>query len=297
MRHHPPPELAVSISDELEEITLPSINAAERRQPLHKSISSKRLRGRLPVSPSLAASVVTKDVVPEVSLSEQDHHANEDPSAAAAAAAAVAAAATNPPGEVSHYRLIIDKCSRWLENERIKRGARRERRRNKKEEEKKSPETDASSLDSADESLDVLEALLQQHPPPPPPPQPRMNLQRRRSSGRIRRSLLFNGTAPSDTEYASDGEALVPACEEWLKTSEEIGMDEFKLEVLKLAHTLRCKGWRRVDLGRSGEVGIERISGALTNAVSPPPSLLLRASPKTIRFLRCGEKIGERKKE
>jgi len=271
------PELAVSISDELEEITLPSINAAERRQPLHKSISSKRLRGRLPVSPSLAANVVTRDVIPDVSLSEQDHHANEDQSAAtvavAAAAAAVATATTaNPPVDVSHYRLIIDKCSKWLENERIKRGARRERRR-KKREERKSPETDSSSLDSADESLDILEALLQQQPPRPPP-QPRMSLQPRKSSGRNRRSLLFNGTTPSDTEYASDGEALVPTCEEWLKTSEEIGMDEFKLEVLKLAHTLRCKGWRRVDLGKSKEVGIERISGALTNAVSPPFDLL-----------------------
>jgi choline kinase len=220
--------------------------------------------------------VVTRDVIPDVSLSEQDHHANENPSAAAAAVAAAAAAATNSPAEVSHYRLIIDKCSRWLENERVKRGARRERHR-KKREEGNSPETDSSSLDSTDESLNVLEALLQQQPPPPPPPppQPRMNLQRRRSSGRIRRSLLFNGTAPSDTEYASDGEALVPACEEWLKTSEEIGMDEFKLEVLKLAHTLRCKGWRRVDLRRSKEVGIERISGALTNAVSPSFTLIL----------------------
>jgi choline kinase len=81
-------------------------------------------------------------------------------------------------------------------------------------------------------------------------------------------------TATSDTEYASDGDALVPGCEEWLKIPEEIGMDGFKREVLKLTHTLRCKGWRRVDLERYKEVGISRISGALTNAVSCPVELL-----------------------
>ena len=79
------------------------------------------------------------------------------------------------------------------------------------------------------------------------------------------------GGPSSDTEYTSDGDAVVPGCEEWLQIPEEIGLDAFKLEVLKLAHTLRCKGWRRVDLARSRDVGISRISGALTNAVPLPP--------------------------
>ncbi|KAH8153465.1 uncharacterized protein LAJ45_02278 [Morchella importuna] len=53
-------------------------------------------------------------------------------------------------------------------------------------------------------------------------------------------------------------------------------MDEFKNQVLRMAHTLRCKGWRRVSLDRYKEISVERISGALTNAVfmvSPPSEL------------------------
>lgn len=94
---------------------------------------------------------------------------------------------------------------------------------------------------------------------------------RRRSSGSLgrklprRRSLVGN---TSDTDYASDGEPIVPACEESLGTLEEAGTEEFKRQVLMLAHTLRCKGWRRVPLDKFMNVEVERISGALTNAVS-----------------------------
>lgn len=102
--------------------------------------------------------------------------------------------------------------------------------------------------------------------------------QSQRRSGRStprRKKSLSNITplAGSDTEYASDGEALVPTCEVYLGTSEEIGMEQFKEEVLKLTHTLKCKGWRRVELDRHQEIKVHRISGALTNAVymvSPP---------------------------
>ncbi|RPB06201.1 kinase-like protein [Choiromyces venosus 120613-1] len=89
---------------------------------------------------------------------------------------------------------------------------------------------------------------------------------RRGSSGRSRaRSLMGNA---SDTDYASDGEPVVPACEVHLKTVEEVGSDEFKRQVLMLAHTLKCKGWRKVPLDRFKDISIERISGALTNAVT-----------------------------
>lgn len=78
----------------------------------------------------------------------------------------------------------------------------------------------------------------------------------------------------SDTDANAEGDVLVPGCEVVLGLPEKIGWDGFKEEVLKLAHTLRCKGWRRVALERYKELEISRISGALTNAVymvSPPP--------------------------
>lgn len=50
----------------------------------------------------------------------------------------------------------------------------------------------------------------------------------------------------------------------------------FKNEIVRLAHTLKLKGWRRVPLDRGGEIDVQRLSGALTNAVyvvSPPNNL------------------------
>lgn len=50
----------------------------------------------------------------------------------------------------------------------------------------------------------------------------------------------------------------------------------FKHEIVRLAHTLRLKSWKRLPLGQSGEIDVERLSGALTNAVyvvSPPKNL------------------------
>ncbi|KAF2816460.1 kinase-like protein [Mytilinidion resinicola] len=133
-----------------------------------------------------------------------------------------------------------------------------------------------------------------------------------------------NTGASSDTDYA-DGDPVVPSCEAVLDNSktmaysgggaesdEEAGSSmknavkekeawaTFKFEIVRLAHTLRLKGWRKVPLERSNEVEVERLSGALTNAVyvvvppknlpsrkdqsaesiphprNPPPKLLLR---------------------
>jgi choline kinase len=41
----------------------------------------------------------------------------------------------------------------------------------------------------------------------------------------------------------------------------------FKNEVIRLTHTLRLKGWRRVPLDSGDTISVERLSGALTNAV------------------------------
>jgi choline kinase len=64
------------------------------------------------------------------------------------------------------------------------------------------------------------------------------------------------------------------------KSSTKTGNSEawaaFKNEILKLTHTLRLKGWRRVPLDAANEVNVDRLSGALTNAVyvvSPPHNL------------------------
>ncbi|KAL9609120.1 MAG: hypothetical protein Q9167_006098 [Letrouitia subvulpina] len=57
---------------------------------------------------------------------------------------------------------------------------------------------------------------------------------------------------------------------------EEEAWIQFKNEIVRLAHTLRFKGWRRVGLDQGAHIGVERLSGALTNSVyvvSPPQDL------------------------
>ncbi|RPA72614.1 kinase-like protein [Ascobolus immersus RN42] len=74
---------------------------------------------------------------------------------------------------------------------------------------------------------------------------------------------------------------LPPSCEEVLEIPEKIGKDAFKLEVLKLAHTLKCKRWRHVPLESSKELVVRKISGAMTNAVFMvvPPAAYAFAPP------------------
>ena len=96
----------------------------------------------------------------------------------------------------------------------------------------------------------------------------------------------------SDTEY-QDGTTLVPNVDAELDNSKTIAYTNsaaendfskirprdkeqwvaFKSEIVRLTHTLRLKGWRRVPLDRGEDIDVERLSGALTNAVyvvSPP---------------------------
>lgn len=103
--------------------------------------------------------------------------------------------------------------------------------------------------------------------------------------------------ASSDTEY-TDGDVVVPSCDAWLDNSKTLiysgtalSNEEpeskaarvakekevwlvFKNEIIRIAHTLRLKGWRRVPLGDGHRIWVERLSGALTNAVYvvTPPS-------------------------
>jgi choline kinase len=114
---------------------------------------------------------------------------------------------------------------------------------------------------------------------------------------KLRRQASVNG-ASSDTDF---GESSVPTCEATLDNSKTLSYnygaieDEnrphlsrgissrekdawktFKYEIVRLAHTLKLKGWRRVSLDHSDSIGVERLSGALTNAVyvvNPPTQM------------------------
>ncbi|KAH7037462.1 kinase-like domain-containing protein [Microdochium trichocladiopsis] len=135
-----------------------------------------------------------------------------------------------------------------------------------------------------------------------PHPSPRLG---RRSHGR-RRSSVLHRAASSDTDFL-DGDALVPTCDAVLDNSKAMSMTggsagsmqedtskmsskerkereawlTFKNEVIRLTHTLRLKGWRRVPLDGGDLISICRLSGALTNAVyvvtPPEPEQLIQS--------------------
>ena len=135
----------------------------------------------------------------------------------------------------------------------------------------------------------------------------------RRSSGRSLRHhfrrLKLRRLSSSDTDNA-EPEWLVPESEVILDNTKtlrskhaircssqdlanlgkELGADskelsQFKEEVVRLAHTLGLKGWKRVPIERGRDIGLERLSGALTNAVyvvAPPRLLESQGSNKSV---------------
>ena len=154
-------------------------------------------------------------------------------------------------------------------------------------------------------ALEKLEQILAEHmviDPERPPVTRKDSKSPILSRGHSSRKLTRKNTAgfSSDTEYL-DGDAVVPSADVVLDNSKTMGYSGgaadsttdltsssrraakeregwliFKSEIVRLAHTLRLKGWRKVPLDRGGDIHVERLSGALTNAVyvvSPPTDL------------------------
>lgn len=196
-----------------------------------------------------------------------------------------------------HVDHIIEEVASWIKQQRARR-AKRKLRTAAQHQETPLTERRLSDASIASDDFDRLEDIIKH----------KLNLEgSRRLSHRRRPSLkkhrLSSTCASSDTEY-HDGDILVPSCDAILdnsktlaytggapESSDESSADEltrvasfrdvdawskFKYEIVRLTHTLRIKGWRRVPLENSRDITVERLSGALTNAVyvvSPPEFL------------------------
>ncbi|KAI1483398.1 kinase-like protein [Daldinia eschscholtzii] len=221
-----------------------------------------------------------------------------------------------------HHQLdrFVAQVSDWLEHERVKKQNRRSRKvhssrrkcakddTDKTDTQQPSKRSRAYSIDSesSDVSFERLQKIVDDgmsalglhgipHHSPKLGKKPR------------RRSVTIQRTISSDTEY-HDGDILVPSCDAILDNSKTLGYSggkpsstddvssfssrreekerrawiTFKNEIIKLAHTLRLKGWRRVPLDSGESIDVTRLSGALTNAVyvvSPPENLLSTGEP------------------
>lgn len=246
---------------------------------LNKKISACRLVNRLPIAPTEGSAGTEEengaqqgktDLLADQQQDASGKQHNNLP--------AVAAAATG----------LLGQLKAWAHDERQRQKTRRDRKAAKGAEQRRvvaalslgdgvnreefgGPVSPVSSGDEAAQAaMDAFEALVAAAEVSHLDEQPKRPSAHGRRSSRRRptRSRSFKGGHNSDTDYASDVEPVVPSCEEVLQKVEEVGMDEFKSQVLKLAHTLRCNGWRRVALDRYKDISVERISGALTNLVS-----------------------------
>ncbi|KFY22905.1 hypothetical protein V493_06241, partial [Pseudogymnoascus sp. VKM F-4281 (FW-2241)] len=210
---------------------------------------------------------------------------------------------------------LLSQVSEWLHVQKAKKAARKARKHKSHPREEGNgienvrPPIRRESQDSclSTISLEDLQSILEdskvksgsRHGPESPTLRPR----RPSYSSRKYTSRRYSVTASSDTEYF-DGDVIVPSCDVVLDNSKTLNyasgattpttsgrrVDKeaqvwvtFKSEILRLAHTLRLKGWRRVPLDSGADLEVERLSGALTNAVYvvSPPDLPTEMSSKS----------------
>ncbi|KAJ5204823.1 uncharacterized protein N7498_005702 [Penicillium cinerascens] len=233
----------------------------------------------------------------------------------------------------------------WLQHEKTRRQARKARRAEAVSATTEDPASATGEDQQSEEphhssestfSLDKLEKILLQYGGPG-----NTNaLGALHSLKRVsrRRKGLRRGSA-SESDY-TDVEAPVPSVEAWLDNSKTLaytsgeaadnetddssasskrGKDReawtvFKTEIVRLAHTLQLRGWRKVPMEHADDIEVVRLSGALTNAVyvvrppknlpapksenragppvsrKPPPKLLLRIYGPQVEHLIDREK-------
>jgi choline kinase len=294
----------VSIDSEPEEIEPISTPDEESRRKQHKAGLGKRLMGRATPSTNQLSRLSTvsqnsaDDVKPqsEENTGPPRHHIHH---------------AHHHEKLISQVTTWLEA----EKTKRIARRSRRKGRRETKEanaaaahdrvlhEISKRPRSGSQSSDSSEISLDKLQRILEDSLTAFGHEQfPSSHTDRRPSAAPKRKSgsRTLTRTASSDTDY-HDGDVVVPSCDVMLDNSKTMSYSGgaadsevdlaasgkraekerkawliFKGEIVRLTHTLRLKGWRRVPLDRGGEIEVERLSGALTNAVyvvSPPKDL------------------------
>ena len=85
-------------------------------------------------------------------------------------------------------------------------------------------------------------------------------------------ATLDNSKAMSYTAGAASGTESKPSS----RRKDKAHWAQFKQDIVRLTHTLRLKGWRRIPIEHGGEIEVKRLSGALTNAVyvvAPPKEI------------------------
>ena len=208
----------------------------------------------------------------------------------------------------------MKQVSAWIKHERARRTARKAKRKGASKDEIHTQEPAKEAMEPPEQAtssrtrsgsessqgsvaLDQLANILEKTLSiKPADTKRRYSNVRKLSTGLKRHSLISN-----DSDYFESVDQLVPNCEAVLDNSktmayttdspelepvtekserkarkEKEAWDKFKYEILRIVHTLRLKGWRKVPLELSEHLEVQRLSGALTNAVYvvfPPKDL------------------------
>ena len=207
-------------------------------------------------------------------------------------------------------RSLFELVSQWLEEEKSKRSKGRFHRpqfrshsHNKSTEvargesaetlphEDGAPDEDIA-LEKLERILSGFSSTLQRTPKLRPQGSPVLT-----RKGSLAQKLMKPSTATSSDTEGKDSSVLVPNVEASLDNSKTLAYsggsseDEttdpakrrdadawvtFKQEILRITHTLKLRGWRKLPLERASDIDVARLSGALTNAVyvvKPPKHL------------------------
>jgi choline kinase len=226
------------------------------------------------------------------------------------------------PESINDHEGLISRVAAWIKHEKSRRAAHKARRKSEKgashttapslglDGAADTPNRRASDASEGAVALEQLQEILAGLSASDKPTTRRGQLSKRvKSAQKLRRV----STAASSDVDLPDLDPIAPSCDVILDNSQtlsysggEVEMEDgferrpslirvtstmqkdawetFKYEIVRLAHTLRLKGWRRVPMGMSSQIGVERLSGALTNAVyvvSPPVELPTQATTDT----------------
>ena len=231
------------------------------RKPIIKSASAHRLQGRPAINPSQSTASLD-------SLSQNAERAGGDSHT-----------------HSKHIDHLIDEVSSWVRNEK----ERRARRKQKKHAARSgAPTTDGtteqpsardSDSDNSDD-LSKLEDILKRTATLEVSQSRKPSLKHKVSLKKLHRRK-HSTAGSSDTDYV-DGDVLVPSCDVVLDNSKTVAQpggaseseDEssmlkrtpsrpeldawssFKFEIVRLTHTLRLKGWRRVPMELSNQITV-----------------------------------------
>ncbi len=199
-------------------------------------------------------------------------------------------------GSQNDAKWVLNQVADWLQREKAKQSKKTKKSRrpavkeiapdeDDEDDESEQPDEDAAGEDS-ELDLGSLEGILAGYMKSSTGTTPKI-LSRKPSlfsrKGSIAKKFKRSSVAPqsSDTEFFGD-EILVPNVEANLDNSKTLaytgGSDDdstgdkvkkkdvkhwtiFKKDILRLTHTLRLKGWRRVPMEQGGELEVSRLSG------------------------------------